>query len=500
MSPTDEMDTDEFQSDTPPTDSDRSSTDTASGPPSSDHSQHRSGSDFVAGEPPALTRADGDAAIVVSRGPNHAVSTDEIAELARSAGYTVADSVTQPGRPDTGSYLGEGRLRELVARTQRLGVSTVIVDDPLSPGQHRAMEQALPAATRVLDRYRLVLDIFETGAGSRRASLQVELAQLRYELPRLIETSDEGMLNRFTESGTPVYDVRDRISRLERELRECPDPSEQFRRRRRAQGFDLVTIAGYTNAGKSTLLHRLADDLSLEPATSEFDGDGDGDTDVPTPDGAAKDATASVADRLFETLETTTRRATIDGRPVLCTDTVGYVDDLPHDLVASFSATLSEAEAADAVVLLVDASDSLERYRRRLTVSFDVLDQQGVDPDRIVVGCNKIDRLEPDERAERLAVVRDHADAPESDPIPVSVHRGTNLDALRAAIADRLPTRRTTIEVPAGDEAMALVSRAYDRVDVDDVTYRHSVVEIRCRGRPEVIERLEGQAGEIQVN
>ncbi|USZ73354.1 GTPase HflX [Natronosalvus halobius] len=412
------------------------------------------------------------------------VETAEIESLARSAGYSVVDTITQPGHPDSGSYLGTGRLEDLAETVASSEASTVVVDDRLTPGQHHAIESMLPDETSVLDRYRLVLDIFEAGASSHRANLQVELAQLRYDLPRLVAASDEGMFNRFTESGTPVYDVRDRISRLERRLAELPDPAEQFRERRREEGFDLVTIAGYTNAGKSTLLHRLADELSFEPSESADIVD-----DEPT-DGSNKHATASVADRLFETLETTTRRATIGGRPVLVTDTVGYVDELPHDLVASFSATLSEAAAADVVVLVVDASDGLQTVEERLQVSLDVLAEQGVDPDRVVTALNKIDRLEAGEREDRIALAKEAG----LDPILVSVREGTNLDALRERIEVYLPTERLHLEMPAGDDAMALISRAYDRTAVQDVTYRDETVVLECTGRPAVLEQLRGAA------
>ncbi|MFC7240638.1 GTPase HflX [Saliphagus sp. GCM10025317] len=423
-------------------------------------------------------------AVVVAREPTTPVETAEIESLARSAGYGVVDTITQPGHPDSGTYLGAGRLEDLAETVASSDASTVVLDDRLTPGQHHAIESTLPDETNVLDRYRLVLDIFEAGASSRRASLQVELAQLRYDLPRLIAANDEGMLNRVTESGTPVYDVRDRISRLERQLSELPDPAEQFRERRREEGFDLVTIAGYTNAGKSTLLHRLADDLSVEPSESAGVADDD------PIDGSNKHATASVADRLFETLETTTRRATISDRPVLVTDTVGYVDELPHDLVASFSATLSEAAAADVVVLVVDASDELETVEERLRVSLDVLAEQDVDPDRIVTALNKIDRLEAGEREARVALANEAG----LDPVPVSVREGTNLEGLRERIEDHLPTERLRLELPAGDDAMALVSRAYDRTAVEDVTYRDETIVLECTGRPAVLERLRGAA------
>src|SRR5699024_2534425 len=163
-----------------------------------------------------------------------------------------------------------------------------------------------------------------------------------------------------------------------------------------------LPISGYTNAGKSTLLHRLADELSL--------------TDRTHPDRAE---TATIEDRLFETLETTTRRATLDGRPVLLTDTVGFVADLPHWLVESFSETLSEAAAADCVVLVADASDPPDELREKLQISLDVLDSQGVSRENVVTALNKVDLLEPNERDRRVETATDIAPS----PVCVSVTR-----------------------------------------------------------------------------
>lgn len=435
------------------------------------------------------TRSNGRTAIVARRAPAPPVETGEIRALATAAGYEVVGELTQAGPGDPGSHFGPGKVDDLAALAASTGASVVVVDGELTPSQHHALQESMPDGVAVSDRLRLVLEIFEEQASTRRSQLQVELAQLRYDLPRLIESADEGLLNKRTEKGSPVYDVRDRIDRLERKLAELPDPAERFRKRRREEGFDLVTIAGYTNAGKSTLLHRIADDLSIEAVESD-----DGASSSASDDVSRKNATAAVEDRLFKTLETTTRRATIDDRPVLATDTVGFVDDLPHDLVASFSSTLSEAAAADAVVLVADASDSAERFRERLEVSLSVLDEQGVERDRIVTVCNKIDLLAADELPNRLEIAAELV----SEPIPVSVVDGTNVDALRAAIADRLPTERETLELPNCDEAMSLVSRAYDRTSVESVDYDGSIVRVACRGRPAVIERLLADAESIE--
>ncbi|WP_114575823.1 GTPase HflX [Saliphagus sp. LR7] len=420
-------------------------------------------------------------AVIAARSTDPPVETTEIEDLAAARGYDVAAAVTQAGPEDSGTYLGRGKCEKLAAAVAETGASLVVADGDLTPSQHHGLRAELPDGTELFDRYRLVLAIFERGAGTRRARLQVELARLRYELPRIVESADEGMLNKRTEKGSPVYDVRDRIDRLEAKLDSLPDPAEEFRRRRREEGFDLVTIAGYTNAGKSTLLHRLADDLSIDEAT-------DGEREGPN-----KDATASAADRLFETLETTTRRATVGGRPVLATDTVGFVSDLPHWLVSSFSETLSEAAAADAVVLVADASDPPEVFREKLEISLELLADQGVDREDVVTACNKTDLLPAGERERRLAIAAERA--PEA--VATSAREGTGLDRLRSVVGDRLPTEEARLGMPNCDEAMSIVSQAYDRTTVENVAYDGDRVTVVCRGPPTVIERLRARADAI---
>jgi GTP-binding protein HflX len=382
--------------------------------------------------------------------------------------------VTQVRPEDPGTDLGRGKVAEIATLIDEGDADTLIVDGGLTPQQTTNLAAALPEGTAVLDRYRLVLEIFADRAPDRRAKLQVELATLRYDLPRIRESDDEQAMNRFTEAGTRYYDVRDRIDELERTLEELPNPAEQFRERRREEGFDLVTLAGYTNAGKSTLLHRIGDELDLADVEPEH------------PD---EDTVAAVEDRLFETLQTTTRRATIGGRPTLVTDTVGFVADLPHWLVESFSDTLSEAAASDVVVLVADASDPPDQLREHLSVSLSVLEAQGVGRDRIVTAVNKVDLLNAEARRERVAVARELAPT----VIPTSVTEGDGLDRVRAAILDRLPTDRRTLSMPNCDDAMSVVSRAYDRATVEGVDYGESV-EVTVRGRPQVLDRLAADA------
>lgn len=423
------------------------------------------------------THAPNGRAVVAARSDTAPADTTEIAALAEAAGYDVVGHVSQVRAEDPGMYLGRGKVDEIDTRCRERDADAVIVDGELTPGQHRNLREFLPEGTYLLDRHRLVLDIFADQATDRRAQLQVERAQLEYELARFELEADENAMTRFTEKGSRRYDLEDRIAALDRTLAELPEPGERIREQRRDDGFDLVTIAGYTNAGKSTLLHRLADDLSVS---------------TPNRDHPDVDGVAEVADHLFKTLETTTRRATLRDRPMLVTDTVGYVRDLPHELVVSFSETLSEAAAADVVVLLADASDDPDELSEKLRVSYEVLDHQSVDPEAIVLGLNKVDTLDADALDEAMAVAGEFDD----DPVGLSALEGDNVEALIDRIVERVPTTRETLELPPDDAAMGVVSDAYDRAVVHDVDYGESIT-LDVEGRPAVIESIRHAAANI---
>jgi GTP-binding protein HflX len=462
------------------TDSD-SMTDATADTPTDTHAQpDTTTTDETAVADDETVDVDGTPAIVAKRADESPVDTEEIVALTEAAGYAVVDEITQVRAEEPGSYLGGGKVETLVERARETGARLIVVDAELTPAQSQHLAETVPDETRVFDRYRLVLDIFADQAETQRAQLQVELARLKYALPRIKEDSDEQAMNRFTESGTRYYEVRDRIDELQRKLDALPEPGEQHRKQRREQGFDLVAVAGYTNAGKSTLLHRLADDLDL------------GDVEPDHPD---EDVTAAIEDRLFKTLETTTRKATIDGRSLLLTDTVGFVQDLPHWLVESFSETLSESAAADTVVLVADASDPIDDLREKIEVSLDVLDAQGVDREDVVTAVNKIDLLDEAERERRLAIVEDLA----PNPVALSVTDGENVDGLTDAILAQLPTEAATLELPNCDEAMSVVSWAYDKLSVESVDYAGDTVELAVEGRPDVVEQARAKARAVDA-
>ncbi len=309
----------------------------------------------------------------------------ELRELCRTAGVKVLDVLVQRRpEPDPKFLVGRGKLDEILLRAMQLGAEVVIFDPDLSPGQARAISEA--TELKVLDRTMLILDIFAQHATSRDGKLQVELAQLRYALPRLVEKNT--MMSRLTAGpggqaglggrgpGETKLEInrrraRERIQLLERRLGDLADDRRLRRQRRTSREVPIIAICGYTNAGKSTLLNALTQ------------GD------------------ALAADKLFATLDPISRRLRFpQEREVVITDTVGFIRDLPKELVAAFRATLEEMADADLLVHVVDASDP-DRDQQIRAVE-EILSDLGLSEKPRVLVWNKADQLEPGD-ADHLA-------------------------------------------------------------------------------------------------
>ena len=440
-------------------------------------------------------------AVVAARADGEPPDTTEIRELAAAAGYAVVGEVTQRRREDPTYDLGRGKAEELMRLAADADAEAVVYDGGLSPGQTFSLGDLLPTGTAVVDRPRLALELFADAADSRAADRQLELARLRYELPRLREAvardaSEDVRLQ--PEGDSRVLDVEKRIESAERALDEIADERAARRAERRDAGFDLVALAGYTNAGKSTLARRLADEVD-DP---DFDGEAStrsvarGDADARDP--ADDDGPLAVADRPFETLSTTTRRATVGGRRTLLTDTVGFLDGLPHESVRSFRATIGAIRAADCALLVVDASDDPDDLRRKLRASLSAI--EATDGPVIPV-LSKADEVDADGLAAAVEAYEtavddlDPRDTPVADalrsPIPVSARDESGLADLADAVAGALPTATATVEVANGGDAQAALSWAYDRSVVTDVEYAGETIAVDLAGRPDVVAEAE---------
>jgi len=410
-------------------------------------------------------------ALVGRRTETDEPDTREIRGLVEAAGGRVVGEVTQtrPENPATG--FGPGKVETIAQRIETTGAATFVVDNHLTPTQTVNLEDAL--GVPVVDRHRVVLEIFAEQAHSRRAQLQVELARLRYELPRVREFDDPQPMNIAQEKGYRVKDLQGRIDALERQLDELPAVDEQWRDQRRAAGFDLVAIAGYTNAGKTTLLRRLADDLTL---------DADGHDDL-------ADA-AAVEDQLFKTLTTTTRRATLRGREVLLTDTVGFLDDLPHWLVESFRGTLREVEAADAVIVVADLDQSPVQLERKLHTAL-----ENVPTDvPTITALNKADLVPEPAVAKRLEAIRNLA----PKPVVLSLREDDSLDPLVRQLQRALPgLEPAELELPLSDAAMSVVSWIHDEATSVEVEYGAETVTVWLEARPGVVAKARSKVAAL---
>ncbi len=372
-------------------------------------------------------------------------SLEELGALAETAGAVVVGSASQRrSRPDPVWYFGKGRAAELVDERAATEFNVLVVDDELEPNQQRSLEKLLDC--KVLDRSALIIDIFARHARTREGRLQVELAALEYHLPRLtrlwthLSRTGGGIGTRGPGESQLETDrrlIRERIKKLRAELDAVERHRATASRRRDSREVATVALVGYTNAGKSTLLNALAD------------------------------ADVFVADMLFATLDPTSRQVRLPGgRDVVVTDTVGFINKLPHDLVEAFRATLEEVIRADLLVEVVDASDPDFLGQQEAVQA--VLDELGAGSVPRITVFNKLDRLPdggPPPASERTAFV--------------SAIRGDGIEDLRQLIADTLRAQLIPVDAVVPYERGELVARARSAGEVSE---RYEEAGVRVSG------------------
>ena len=367
-------------------------------------------------------------------------SMEELAALLETAGgQSVGEVLQSKDSPDPRTFIGEGKVAEIKQLVEAQGADMVIFDNALSPSQQRVLSQELKVS--VLDRSALILDIFAQRARTREGRLQVELAQYKYLLPRLLGMwthleRQEGAIGTRGPGETQLESdrrhIRRKISKLESELKEVRRVRATQRERRIKNEVPVVAIVGYTNAGKSTLLNKFT--------------------------GAAIPAN----DRLFDTLDTTTRPLEIsDTCTVLISDTVGFIRKLPHHLVEAFKATLEELEYADLLLHVIDASSP--QWREQAAVVEQLIHELGADQTPRIEVFNKCDLWTGD--------IRPHGE----DRVSISAKTGEGLDELKAAIGRALDNgaRRVTIHLPY--DKGGLLDRLYQEAKVEQVEYGETI-------------------------
>jgi GTPase len=394
-------------------------------------------------------------------------SLAELAALAETAGSAILEGLIQRrNRPDPATFVGRGKVGELRDVVIASGADTVICDGELSPGQLRNLEQQIQV--KVIDRTALILDIFAQHARSREGKAQVELAQLQYLVPRLRgwgealsrqaggraggATGGVGLRGPGeTKLETDRRRIRTRISRLKRDIDSMRTTRATKRAGRQRRGVPSVAIAGYTNAGKSSLLNRLTG------------------------------AGVMVQDALFATLDPATRRARgADGREYTLSDTVGFVRHLPHQLVEAFRSTLEEVAQADLIVHVVDGSHPEPDTQVRAVR--EVLTEVGADRVPELLAVNKIDAVDEE------TVLNLKRDWPEA--VFVSARSGQGLDELRAAVEARLPVPAIEVSAIVPYERGDLVARVHEQGEVRRIEHAATGTRLHARVDPELAAAL----------
>ncbi|HUS99304.1 MAG TPA: GTPase HflX [Candidatus Thermoplasmatota archaeon] len=409
-------------------------------------------------------------------------STSEIIQLANTLGYTILKEFIQHrANPDVNFYIGCGKVEEIkdFLKDTEEKVDLVIVNGELKPSQWFALEKKLE--TNVNDRIRLILAIFEEHAERQEAFLQVKLAQLQYERPyvkELIHRTKAGEHPGLMAGGE--YQVDDYYEMIKRQTKKIKEDLQKIRENRELQrqtrsksGFYSVSLAGYTNAGKSSLMNLLSGEK------------------------------VKVEEQLFSTLSTTTRSITTKNKekkiPILITDTVGFIENLPACIIDAFHSTLEEIELADIVVLVVDGSEAKEVVEKKLRVSINELRNIGVGAP-IIIALNKIDLISNKsldnlrENLENTGLLEDY------NVVNISVKDQKNINELLQMIYDSLPHMvKLTFQLPLEEKSQAFISQLYRKTKVTNITYGEVImVDIECNEK--IKEKLIAASRAIQGN
>jgi GTP-binding protein HflX len=398
-------------------------------------------------------------------------SLTELANLATTAGADVVGAEWQNRRHvDPNWYVGKGKAEELVAAKSETGYDLLVADDELSPAQQRALEELLKV--KVIDRSRLILDIFAQHARTHEGRLQVELAQLEYQLPRLtrmwthLSRTQGGIGSRGpgeSQLETDRRTIRERIKKMKERVEEVRRARATAARGRDRRLLPTVGIVGYTNAGKSTLLNSL---VGSEVARAE--------------------------DKLFATLDPTSRQVKLgDGQTAIVTDTVGFIHKLPHQLVDAFRATLEEVNRADVLLEIVDAADAhFEEHRATVQT---VLDELGAGAKPRLVVFNKVDLLDP------LANDGSRPAPAIAGAVFISARTGFGLDTLRTALSALLATLWVDVDVRVPYAAGELLARVRERGTIE-LEYEPRDVRVHGRVAPALAGELEAVAARWAEN
>ena len=364
--------------------------------------------------------------------------------MAESAGYTVAGKIEQVREPDSRYQIGAGKVEELAKLIKEKGAQKIIFDNPLKSVQ--AYNLAKATGVEAIDRFQLILEIFTRRATTTEAQLQIQLARQQYELAH---AKERVRLARMAEQpgfmGLGAYEVdiyheavKKQVHTIRRKLKKIRGKRLLHRERRTELGFSSISLAGYTNAGKSSLFNALTEEE------------------------------VQVDESLFTTLSTTTRLAEFSKKRFLLTDTVGFIDRLPLTLIEAFHSTLEETIYSDLILLIMDVSEPINIIEKKLAVCLETIERIEASGIPMITVLNKIDLLPETEVHQKLEKLKEKA----ANPIPISALYKTNFDLLKQEVMKILKNYvRASITIPLTSEAMSFISWLFKRADVQTIKY-----------------------------
>jgi GTPase len=390
-------------------------------------------------------------------------SLDELKALAQAAGYTVVGTMEQTRPPDSRYQIGVGKVEELARMVEETGAGKIIFDNQLRTIQTYNLAKA--TKVEVIDRFQLILEIFTKRATTTEAQLQIQLAIVRNELKhakekvRLSKGSEQPGFMGLGAYEADVY--RDAIKRqvqtILKKLEHVREKRILQRERRTELGFLTISLAGYTNAGKSSLFNALTED------------------------------TVKVDNALFTTLSTTTRMVEFSNRKFLITDTVGFIDRLPLALIEAFHSTLEETIFSDLIIVLIDLNEPIEVIEKKNNVCLDTIERLGACGIPTITALNKIDKLTPEEQQKKLEALKDKV----RNPILLSAKCKTNLNELRKQILRILENyQQAQFSVPLTDKAMPFLSWVHEKTHIEKEKYTNDSVDVVFEAPPNIAEQV----------
>ena len=390
--------------------------------------------------------------------------------MAESAGYTIVGKIGQVREPDSRYQIGAGKVEELAELAKETHAQKIIFDNPLKPVQ--AYNLAKATNVEAIDRFQLILEIFTRRATTTEAQLQIQLARQQYELAhakervRLARKEEQpGFMGLGAYEVDVYYEaVKRQVHTIRRKLRKPREKRLLHRERRAELGFSSISLAGYTNAGKSSLFNSLAEEE------------------------------VTVDETLFTTLSTTTRLVNFSKKKFLLTDTVGFIDRLPLTLIEAFHSTLEETIYSDLILLVVDASEPINIIEKKLIVCLETIERIGASGIPIITALNKIDLLPETEVYQKLENLKRKV----LNPIPVSALYKTNFDELKQDVLKMLKNYvRASFTIPSTSETMSLISWLFKRADVQTLKYVDNSAYVVFEAIPWFAEKVKSRVEEL---